>query len=222
MTTGRPDIKGLILVPSLITLAITILRLVGELQHWNPKLFNPEPGGGGALIGVSWLPPIFGIYFAIKLASSGEYPSSAGRVLGFAALALAVLMGSAFAGFAINRTPGNLIALLTGAVGAIAALVIASKSWPALFKTLLAYGYAARIPIAIIMFVAIYGNWQTHYDVPPSPEFPAMHWTLKWLLIGALPQLLLWIAYTVLTGLLTGGLTMLAYRKKIGKQPLEA
>ena len=41
-------VRQLILVPSVITLAVTLLRLVGELQNWSPRLFNKEPGGGGA------------------------------------------------------------------------------------------------------------------------------------------------------------------------------
>jgi hypothetical protein len=36
----------LILVPSIITLAITILRLVGELQHWPAPWFSTTAGGG--------------------------------------------------------------------------------------------------------------------------------------------------------------------------------
>ena len=34
---------GRILVPALITLAVTILRLVGELQGWSPALFSRAP-----------------------------------------------------------------------------------------------------------------------------------------------------------------------------------
>ncbi len=37
-TSGtHPSITGLILVPALITLAVTILRLVGELQHCSTR-----------------------------------------------------------------------------------------------------------------------------------------------------------------------------------------
>jgi hypothetical protein len=208
----------LILIPSLITLAITILRLVGELQHWAPALFNPEAGGGGALVGVSWLPPIFGAYFAFKLASSGEEYPKAGRLILYSLLGIAVFVGAAFVGFSLDKRPGSLPFLTTVAVGSIIALVLIARPWPALFKTLLAYGFAARIPIAILMLFAIYGNWGTHYDVAPSPDFPQMHWLTKWLLIGAYPQLIPWIAYTVLVGTLFGGLTLLAFRRKLTKQ----
>ena len=37
-------------------------------------LFNPSPGGGGALVGITWLVLIFGVYFALKLASDGQGP----------------------------------------------------------------------------------------------------------------------------------------------------
>lgn len=38
-------VTGLILEPGLITLAVTILRLAGELQGWSTTWFNPAPGG---------------------------------------------------------------------------------------------------------------------------------------------------------------------------------
>ena len=38
-------VRVLILVPSLITLAITILRLVGELENWSPRYFGKAAGG---------------------------------------------------------------------------------------------------------------------------------------------------------------------------------
>jgi hypothetical protein len=70
--SGKKSIVQLILVPSLITLGITILRLEGELHHWGSPWFNSSAGGGGAIIGISWLPIVFGPYFALKLAGSGE------------------------------------------------------------------------------------------------------------------------------------------------------
>ena len=47
MAVSRPSLRRLILGPALITLAITLLRLVGELSRWSPSLFNREPGGPG-------------------------------------------------------------------------------------------------------------------------------------------------------------------------------
>ncbi len=63
METSHSDlnVKRLIMVPALIALAITIVRLVGELAGGPSTLFNRAPGGGGALVGIVWLVPIFGV-----------------------------------------------------------------------------------------------------------------------------------------------------------------
>ncbi len=54
----------LIAVPALVTLAVTLLRLCGELRHWSPTLVRSDPGGLGAAVGIIWLAPAFGVYFA--------------------------------------------------------------------------------------------------------------------------------------------------------------
>src|SRR5271157_5340430 len=86
------SISSLITIPALITLGITILRLVGELEHWPKPWFNASAGGGGAIIGISWLPLIFGPCFALKLAGAGDRPSSGGKSIGLAFAGLAVLV----------------------------------------------------------------------------------------------------------------------------------
>ena len=65
----------LILVPAVITLAVTLLRLVGELQGWSPALFS-RAAGGGRLVGISWLVPVFGAWFGWKLARAGSGPAA--------------------------------------------------------------------------------------------------------------------------------------------------
>src|SRR5437870_10353077 len=120
---SRINITQLILIPSVITLAVTLLRLIGELQHWPTVLFNRSAGGGGAIIGISWLAFVFGAYFALKLASGGD-AMSAGRVIGFAILGLAlVIRGIVFlapADATRIRFPGKeivgLVLILGGAV----------------------------------------------------------------------------------------------------------
>jgi hypothetical protein len=205
----------LITIPALITLAITILRLVGERQGWSKVWFNPDAGGGLAPIGIVWLVPIFGVYFAMKLASAGEGPISAGRAALFAFLGIVVSVIGFAASVAVSR-PGLPLAQLVAGTAAIIAIVIQRKAWPALFKTLLAYGYAARIPVTIIMFFAIRGNWGTHYDGPP-PGFPAdISWFPKFILIGVIPQLVMWIAFTVIFGTLCGAAAVAIARR--GKQ----
>ena len=42
MTLGRRlSIIRLIFIPSVITLAVTLFLVIGELKHWSPVLFNP-------------------------------------------------------------------------------------------------------------------------------------------------------------------------------------
>src|SRR5262245_49407568 len=86
------SIPRLICLPSAITLAVTVLRLVGELGDWSKTWFNPEPGGFLAVVGIVWLVPIFGVYFALKLSSAGQGPPSAGHAIGHAVLGAILLV----------------------------------------------------------------------------------------------------------------------------------
>src|SRR5882672_12650128 len=99
MAVPRPSLGQLILVPALITLAVTLIRLVGELSRWSPSLFNRNPGGPGALVGIVWLIPVFGVLFALRLAADGQGPPSLAKAFGWTVLAVAVNFGLAFASF---------------------------------------------------------------------------------------------------------------------------
>jgi hypothetical protein len=193
----------MILVPAVITLAVTLLRLVGELQGWSPRLFSKEAGGGGALVGIAWLVPVFGAWFGWKLARSGERPGSLGRALGLTVLALAILPGSGFVAGKLGIDQRSLATFGIFAVVSVAGLVVALLAWPALGRVLLAYGLAARIPVVLVMLVAILGNWGTHYDVPP-PGVPEMFGLWKWAVIGLLPQMTIWLWFTSVIGGLFG------------------
>jgi hypothetical protein len=197
------DTMRLILVPAIITLAVTLLRLTGELLNWSPVFFSRQAGGAGAIVGIVWLVFVFGIYFAVKLWRRGERPSSLGRVFGYPALGLALTIG-AIAGTDAAGMSQNAQFLVIVAVSLVG-LVIAMNGWKELGKTLVLYGLAARIPVALVMLVAIFRNWGTHYDVVP-PNFPEMEPLAKWFWIGVLPQLTIWIAFTVIVGMLFGAI----------------
>jgi len=148
--TNAIDIKKLITVPAIITFVVTIVRLLGEFGNLPSWLASRESGGGGALIGITWLAPIFAVYFATKLVGA----------------------------------PGKL--------------------WKNLAKTLFAYGLAARIPVIIIMGLAIFGEWGTHYDAFP-PQFASLSLGMKFLLGGVVTQLVVWVGFwTVAVGTLVG------------------
>jgi hypothetical protein len=201
-------VRKLVFWPAVVTLAVTLLRLTGELLHWSPALFNPAPGGGGALVGISWLPPVFGILFAIQLVRAGLGPVSGGRAVGRALLGLVVtaaVFGGAMALGVIQPGGFSLLALVIFTSAVAIGAAVAWSGWPALGRTLLAYAFAARIPVALLMLVAMLGSWGTHYDVAP-PGFPETGVLSKWMITGALPQLTTWIAFTVLTGALFGSI----------------
>jgi hypothetical protein len=194
----------LVAIPAAITLAVTLLRLAGELLHWSPVLFNPAAGGGGSLVGISWLVPIFGIYFGVRLARAGEVPARPLVGVGLVVLALAIVpLSGLVAAKLLGLNPQSRRMLLVFCAASVVAVPIAMRAWRALGRTLLAYALAARVPVAVLMLFAISGRWGTHYDVAP-PGFPAMGALGRWLWIGALPQLTVWIAYTVVIGALFG------------------
>jgi hypothetical protein len=128
-----------------------------NLPAW---LANKQAGGAGALIGISWLPPIFGVYFAWKLMGVG------------------------------------------------------GKLWWNLIKTLFLYGLAARIPVIIIMGLAIYGHWGTHYDAFPAGSLATASPALKFLEGGVLIQLVWWVSiWTVGSGMIAGLIASLCWKK---------
>jgi hypothetical protein len=219
--TKSISITSLITIPALITLGVTILRLVGELEHWRKPWFSAGAGGGGAIVGISWLPIIFGPYFALKLAGLGDRPSSLGKAVGFAVLGLVVLV---LGGFWVESTFSHssnltLVAFLVMLVAAF----IPAIGWRSLGDALLAYAFAARIPILIVMFLAMRGNggqgWGTHYDAV-APMFAQASFARKFFNMAILPQMTLWIGWTVVLGAILGVIAAAIARR--GKQAVPA
>jgi hypothetical protein len=211
-SSGKKSIVQLVLVPSLITLGITILRLEGELNHWGSPWFNSSAGGGGAIVGISWLPIIFGPYFALKLASSGEGTSSYGKAFGMTIGGLAVMV---LGGFVLFKSRNSAVLAILGFVLTLVAAFVARRGWPSLGSTLIAYAYAARIPVLIVMFLAMRGGWGTHYDAVEARFAAAPLWT-KFFYEAFLPQMMLWIGYTAVVGSLFGDIVAaIAGRKRV-------
>ncbi|MDE3179133.1 MAG: hypothetical protein KGM47_05675 [Acidobacteriota bacterium] len=213
------SIWSLIAIPALITLGLTVLRLEGELQHWGAPWFNSAAGGGGAVVGITWLPIIFGPYFAWKLARTGSRPERLGKALGFTILGLVVLVAGGF-GVASTLSHPSVLTVASFVVMLIAAF-IPRIGWRSLGNTLVAYAYAARIPVLVVMFLAMQGNggagWGTHYDAV-EPAFAHAALGTKFLLFAVLPQMTLWVGYTVILGSLLGIIFTAAART--GRQPV--
>ncbi len=219
-TSSKVSIGSLILIPALITLAITILRLVGELEGWSRLFFNKAPGGGMAIVGISWLPIIFGPYFAWKLATANEGPSSNGKAIGMCVVGFVVFFlgaASSWIGFTKHITA----LILLGFVLDLASAFVPRFGWRALGNTLLAYAFAARIPVVVVMFIAMSAHggqgWGTHYDV--APGFVVTSFAQKFIDLAVLPQMSLWIGWTAIIGGLFGSIYTAAFVRRTVSQP---
>ena len=212
------SIGRLILIPAVFTLAVTILRLVGELQHWGAPWFSNAAGGGGAIVGISWLPIFFGPYFAWKLATADEGPTSTGKGIGMACVAAAVFVVGAIL-FGVGFTKHQTALLVVGIVLQLGSAFIPGIGWKRLGKTLIAYAFAARIPVLIVMWFAMAGNggqgWGTHYDAVGAGEASLAHplWK-KFVVLALIPQMSLWIGWTVVVGALVGTIVVAIFHRK--------
>jgi len=207
MEGKRRGVLSLVLVPALITLGITVLRLVGELKQWDPTWFGkPEAGGSNALLGISWLMFVFGLYFGVRLTRSGAGPRSRKKALVLSLVAIAAVLGCMFALQAADllsipdqdhpgeaRGMGFLVGTL--ALGcAITAIAWGRAAW-----TLFVYALLARIPVVIVTWIALgQDEWNTHYT-KVAPFFTnATEANRSEFLI--MPQITFWPAMTVILG----------------------
>ena len=184
---------------------VTLLRLAGELLEWSPRFFSRAAGGGLAIVGIAWLVPVIGFYFGYRLGRAGVRPTSLARAAGLPLTAL-VLVPILAALASRTGLGGSATAhIVVWAVAAVIAVGVAFVAWPALGRALLAYAVVARVPVVTVMWAAMRWRWGTHYDAPP-PAFPSMVPLWHWWWTGVVPQLTIWIAWTVALGALFGAL----------------
>ena len=214
MSENRPasfDVRPLVFWPALITLGVTLVRLVGELLRWSDRFFNRAAGGAGAVVGIVWLVPVFGVYFALRLLRAGQSPRSTpwsivGGLLGLVAIPVLALVWGRLGVPPVAQVLGFCCTFPFVAWGV-------GRGWPALARVLFAYGMAARIPVILIMLLAILGGWGTHYELG-RPDLPPLEPPLlKWFVIGLVPQLGFWVSFTVVGGTFFGGLAALVRRR---------
>lgn len=214
MSDKQPGFLSLALIPAILTLAVTVLRLVGELQGWDPLWFdNHAPGHPDqqpGLAGISWLVPIFGLYFGIRIRRTHGKPAHAGKAALFLLIGGVVIVGgfwglmqAGLVGMPDRESPaepfGMPYILGLAAVAMLIMLVGAGR----LGVQLLVYGLLARIPVIVITWLAVQNeDWDTHYSkLPEGAILPEGTSKLMFLIT---PQLTVWIAFTVLVGGLFG------------------
>jgi hypothetical protein len=202
------------LPPALIALAVTLLKLAGELRGWSETWFSRETGGLvpasalGWIVGITWLALPFGAWFAWRLARAGSPKPRAGRAVPIAVVALVVLYGGGRL-LSVVRIGFPAFLLAIWAVAVLAA-VVAWRAWPALGRVLLAYGVLSRAVVAIVMFLAMRGQWGTHYDYADSPGVREMSFWTAYVSLAFVPQLVFWVGYTIVLGMLAGTVVVAA------------
>jgi hypothetical protein len=204
--TSKPSTLKLILVPSLVSLGVTLLRLTGELNQWSPRWFSTHtggitPSGVSWVIGITWLAVPFGAYFGWRLAAAGDGPIvSVRKALLIVLLSLAVYR----VGMSLIPAVGfPRVLVFVWLVMAVAA-AIQHFVWPSLYKTLLYYGLASRIPVVVVMFLAMLYDWGTHYDYVGMPPQFSMDLLPRFLWLAFFPQLVFWVGFTILIGSVAG------------------
>lgn len=168
----------LLLVPALITLALTQLRLTGDLLGIS----------GFERFEIGWLAPVFGAYFAVCLVRAGATVPTPSVLLKRSLLPLA-LFGTGLVLF--HPTSGGM------AFVSVACIMLVWRAWPRLGVVLVGYAVAARLPVIVTMLGATLGQWQTIFDVSPYNVVG-----------GLLPQATVWIGFTVVIGSLAGSLAL--------------
>jgi hypothetical protein len=143
------------------------------------------------------------------------------KAVGFAFLGLVVFV---LAGLLLQLTYAHHQNLtLVAFIVMLIAAFIPGIGWRSLGNSLVAYAFAARIPVLIVMLLAMRGNggrgWGTHYDVAP-PNFPPHSFAAKFLYLAILPQMTWWIGWTVVLGAILGVIVAAIARR--GKQAAPA
>ncbi len=206
----------LIAVPVLISVLMTILRVTGEVRHWSERWFSTatggfDPTGVSWVFGMTWLAVPFGVYFAWRLLRAGA-GVRLGRASGMAVLGIAVIFASRLVLPWVPIGFPRILLVIWGVMAAAALLQL--FGWPELFRVLLAYGVASRIPVVIVYFAAMAGDWRTHYDYVDMPPQFQMELIPRFLWLGFFPQLIFWVGFTIVAGSVTGSLTAVALRAR--------
>ena len=137
-------------------------------------------------------------------------------------LVVFILGGIAF-GVGLNKHIIPLV--LVGFVLALVSAFVPRLGWRSLGNALVAYAFAARIPVLVVMYIAMSANggqgWGTHYDVA-TPDFVVTSFAQKFIDLAVLPQMSLWIGWTAVIGGLLGSIVVAIFHPEKHAAPAPA
>ena len=216
-----------VVVPLILTLVILLVRWYGERSGASTAFFGTEPGGmqspleeGDPMpswVGIFWLMPILGIYFAFRMVRSGQVPESKGKALLFSLLGFAAVAGvlelfkslleaeeRQGTNFALWAMPVVVVVLWS------VALLLVRRGWAGLFGLMCLYGFGARILVVAVPLIEAWLDPErnTHFE-KPHPSVPADLSDFTNLFYLSLAQLGMWIPLTIAIGGLCGAVTAL-------------
>ncbi len=201
MTDTKTTTLRLIAIPTLLTLGVNIARLWLEVNG----TINSESGGGGALLGISWLMFVFGAWFAFRLRRLGSMPRVAKSFL-LPLIAFGAFMGTAAITFKPGATDTSMeemqMAVTILAAVCVGGALLCFVAWPRLCWTLLLYAVPARLTVLLFTWLAKDQGWDTHYTKFGEQGYEQ---DMTGTMIGAsIAQLGIWVPLTIITGSLTG------------------
>ncbi|MGE0145370.1 MAG: hypothetical protein AB7I19_19255 [Planctomycetota bacterium] len=196
---------SILLLLGSVTLGITVLRLLLELNG----NASTESGGGGFLLGISWLPPLIGFWLGRRQSRLGLGIDRPWRLTGLALIALVALVGVIAFGFGryLDGKQSILVSVTVSSATSWLLAFLVARSWPGMGWSLFFYAILARAGVIAVTLVCLANDWTTHYTQfgPPEKLWTPPDMTAA---VGAtlLAQLGVWVGWTLLSGLLGAGL----------------
>jgi hypothetical protein len=202
---SKPSVLGLVVLPTIVTLCVNAARAYAEFHGDVTR----QTGGGGALLGIVWLPLLFGAWFAFRLGGAGSLPRLRPG-WPWVLVSLLLLVGTVASQIVgIDRADKSDAAFASLRVSVLTivgvALPIAAFQfviWRRLALTLLVYALVARGMVLFLTWLAKSNGWDTHYTkFGPAGLETDMAGTM---VSASIAQLGFWVPFTMLTGMLTG------------------
>lgn len=215
----KPGLVAIVLVPAILTLLVSVARLVGELMDW-PDILVSRDGG---LLGVTWLVPIFGFWFGMRACALGSRPNAA-AAFAIALLGIGVAIGGVFAFLAMDLmflptddNPGEFRGGVFFAIAVFAGTLVSLMGWLRAGLLLALYAVLARVPVIVITWIVYQAGWQgTHFlAAPPGRPADAPPVTADVLFYSnATAQLVVWIPFTIMIGMVFASIAAMLFGGK--------